>query len=254
MALTRPDDTISEAEQRVRIDLAALYRLTALRGWDDLIFTHITGRVPGPEHHFLINPLGLAFGEVTASSLVKVGLDGRIISPAGAAINDAGFTIHSAVHAARDDAKYVIHLHTLDGMAVASQRDGLLPIGQMALGVIPTLGYHDYEGIALDLDERERIVASLGSNMTMILRHHGTLALGHTAAQAWSNIYYLERACSVQVRALTAGRDAVISAPDAAIEKVAALTLKMGKSFSGTDLMWAAQLRDLERCAPGFDR
>ena len=161
---------VSEAEWKVRVDLAALYRLVARQHWDDLIYTHISARIPGPDHHFLINPYGYFFEEITASSLVRIDLDGNILQDTPYVINPAGFVIHSAIHAAREDALFVMHLHTNQGVAVSAQKDGLLPLSQHALGALPFLSYHDYEGIALDMDERERLVADLGDKSMMILR------------------------------------------------------------------------------------
>jgi len=176
---------VSEAEWTARVELAALYRLVALHGWDDMIFTHISARVPGPEHHFLINPYGFYFEEMTASCLVKVDLDGNIVQDTTSFINPAGFTIHSAIHGAREDAHYVIHLHTVAGVGVAAQTEGLLPIGQNACLLQHQVAYHGYEGLALNHEERERLVADLGDKPLMLLRNHGTLAVGQTAAQAW---------------------------------------------------------------------
>ena len=172
----------TEAEWKVRCDLAAAYRLVAMFGWDDLVFTHISARVPGPEHHFLINPYGWLFEEITASSLVKVDLDGQKVEESDAWINPAGFTIHSAVHEAREDANCVLHLHTVDGVAVSCQEDGLLPINQTAMLLNGQLAYHDYEGVALDHDERPRLVADLGDSKVMLLRNHGTMAVGESVA------------------------------------------------------------------------
>ncbi len=249
---------VSDAEWRVRVDLAALYRLAALEGWDDLIFTHVSARVPGPEHHFLINPYGLRFGEVTASSLVKIDLDGELVEPSAYGINYAGFVIHSAIHAAREDAHYVIHFHTDDGIAVSSQKEGLLPLNQRSLGVIPRLAYHDYEGVALHLDERERLVADLGDKSLLLLRNHGTLALGTSPGAAWLGIYQLEKACTAQIRALSGGRDGVLIAPLAAQEEVAKLVAGQGRGTSDrvstADLAWAALLRRVDQESPGYDR
>ena len=239
----------SAEEWKVRVDLAALYRLVALQGWDDLIFTHISARLPGPDHHFLINPYGMFFEEITASSLVKINLVGEILQDTPYRINPAGFTIHSAIHEARDDAKFVVHLHTDQGIAVAAQKDGLLPISQHALIVRPRLAYHDYEGIALNHEERERLVADLGDKSLMILRNHGTLALGETAEQCWNGIYYLERACSMQIGALSAGRDGILLAPAEAQETGGGQTLR----GSASDLVWPACLRQLDRRSPGYD-
>ncbi len=205
---------VSEAEWRTRVELAALYRLVALHGWDDMIFTHVSARVPGPEHHFLINPYGYYFDEMTASLLVKVDLDGNVVQETTNFINPAGFTIHSAVHAAREDAKFVIHLHTDAGVAVAAQKEGLLPLSQNACLLQHQVAYHGYEGLALNHDERERLVADLGDKSLMLLRNHGTLAVGETAAAAWVGIFFLERACRQQIGALSAGRDGVLLAPD----------------------------------------
>lgn len=241
---------ITEAEWQVRVDLAALYRLVALHGWDDMIFTHISARVPGPEHHFLINPYGLYFEEITASSLVKVDLDGNIVEETQSFINPAGFTIHSAVHAARDDAHFVIHLHTVAGVGVAAQTEGLLPIGQNACLLQHQVAYHGYEGVALNHDERERLVADLGDKSLMLLRNHGTLAVGSSAAAAWVGMFFLERACAQQVAALSAGRDGVLIAPDAAQEE--ARLQGGGLSFISA-LAWPGALRMLDRKSPGYD-
>ena len=198
--------SVSAEEWKARVDLAAMYRLVALHGWDDMIFTHISHRVPGPDHHFLINPYGMLFEEITASSLVKIDLDGNVIQETEYFINPAGFTIHSAVHAARDDAHVVIHLHTDDGVAVSCQKDGLMPLSQTSMLVRHDLAYHDYEGVALDLGERERLVADLGTKNAMLLYNHGTMAVGGTAAEAFMRMFFLERACTMQIRALSAGR------------------------------------------------
>jgi ribulose-5-phosphate 4-epimerase/fuculose-1-phosphate aldolase len=242
---------VSEEEWQVRVDLAALYRLVAHHGWDDLIFTHISARLPGPDHHFLINPYGLLFGEITASSLVKVDLDGNVMQETPYFINPAGFTIHSAVHAARDDAHYVMHLHTDQGVAVSAHAEGLLPISQHALVCLPQVAYHDYEGIALNLGERERIVADLGDKGMMILRNHGTLTVGATAAECWMRMFYLERACKQQVMALSIGRQNILIAPEAAqIEVRGQVETAQGASAL---LAWPACLRMLDRALPGFD-
>ncbi|CAN1530065.1 AraD Ribulose-5-phosphate 4-epimerase and related epimerases and aldolases [Caulobacteraceae bacterium] len=242
---------VSEAEWKARVDLAALYRLVALHGWDDMIFTHISARIPGPEHHFLINPYGMFFDEITASSLVKIDLDGKVLQETPYFINPAGFTIHSAVHAAREDAMFVMHLHSDQGVAVSAQKGGLLPLSQHALIVLPQLAYHDYEGIALNLDERERLVADLGEKTTMLLRNHGTLAVGETAAACWLSMFYLERACQQQVMALSAGRDGVLDAPEAAQAEVRS---QMGRGMGGIGgLAWPGCLRQLDRNLPGYD-
>lgn len=241
---------VSAAEWQARLDLAALYRLVALHGWDDMIFTHISARVPGPENHFLINPYGWYFDEITASSLVKVDLDGNIVQETESFINPAGFTIHSAVHAAREDAHYVIHLHTVAGVGVASQKQGLLPLSQNACLIQAQLAYHGYEGLALNHDERERLVADLGDKSLMLLRNHGALAVGSSAAVAWVGMFFLERACAQQVAAMTAGFDQVLIAPDAA----QAETRQQGGGLPFVaSLAWPGALRQLERKSPGYD-
>src|SRR5438270_3991071 len=200
-------DQVSAEEWQARVDLAAAYRLVALYGWDDLIFTHISARVPGPEHHFLLNPYGMMFDEVTASSLVKVDPDGNKVTESPYFINPAGFTIHSAVHAAREDALCVMHLHTDYGIAVSAQKQGLLPISQQAMFTIASLAYHDYEGLALDEEEKPRLVADLGDKKFMILRNHGLLTLGRTAAEAFLGMFLLERACKIQILAQSGGAE-----------------------------------------------
>ena len=240
---------VSEDEWKVRVELAALYRLVALYGWDDMIYTHISARLPGPDHHFLINPYGMFFGEMTASSLVKIDLEGQILQETPYFINPAGFTIHSAIHAAREDAKFVMHLHSDDGVAVAAQASGLLPLSQHALIVLPRLAYHDYEGIALNHDERERLVADIGDKTLMLLRNHGTLSVGDTAANCWVGMYYLERSCTMQVRALSGGRDGVLIAPDASQAEVRS---QVARGIGGA-LAWPGCLRKLDRDLPGYD-
>ncbi len=201
-----PSD-MTEAEWNQRVNLAACYRLVALYGWDDLVDTHISARVPGPEHHFLINPYGLMFDEITASSLVKVDLDGNQLTKSDYSINPAGFTIHSAIHEVREDAGCVLHLHTPDGTAVSSCMEGLLPLNQTAQLVTHDLAYHDYEGIALDHDERPRLQSDLGDKNHMLLRNHGTLTVGRSVASAFERMYHLERACTMQVRTRMLGPD-----------------------------------------------
>jgi len=242
---------VSAEEWQTRVELAALYRLVALYGWDDLIYTHISARIPGPEHHFLINPYGLLFGEITASSLVKIDLEGNVLQDTPYFINPAGFTIHSAIHGAREDARFVMHLHSDQGVAVAAQKEGLLPLTQHSLVVLPHLAYHDYEGIALNLDERERLIADIGDKTLLLLRNHGTLAVGETAANCWVGMFYLERACKQQVMALSAGRDNVLMAPRAAVDTVAG-QMGGGGGIPGA-LAWPGCLRKLDRESPGYD-
>ena len=244
-------------EWRVRLELAALYRLVALHGWDDLIFTHVSARVPGKQKHFLINPFGTMFEEIRASDLVKVDHDGYPVDDSTAAVNRAGYVVHSAIHEARPEAIYVIHLHSLDGVAVASQLEGLLPLNQRSLAVLPRLRYHDYEGIATDLDERGRLATDLGDGAMMILRNHGTLAIGATAGEVWQNIYQLETACSIQIRALAAGRDRVAIAADDVQQEVRDQIEQLRGSGTDTnrlaDMVWAAALRRLQREHQHFD-
>ena len=242
---------VSPEEWKLRVDLAATYRLVAMYGWDDMIFTHISARVPGPEHHFLINPYGLLFEEITASSLVKIDMDGNKVVDSPYPVNPAGFTIHSALHMNRDDAHCVIHLHTDDGVAVAAQEDGLLPLDQHAMMVLGDVAYHDYEGIALDLDERDRLVADIGKDKhVMMLRNHGTLTLGGSCADAFMRMYYLERACTMQVRALSGG-----AKPNKVNQGVAEKTAgQAAYAFEGLlgALAWPALLRKLDRLDPGY--
>lgn len=243
----RPAD-ISEAEWAARVNVAAAYRLVALFGWDDLIFTHISARVPGPDHHFLINRFDRLFEEITASSLVKIDLNGDPIDQPDAPVNKAGFVIHSALHSACEEAHCVIHLHTNDGQAVSSQADGLLPINQTAMAIYQDVAYHDFEGIATELEERDRLVDDLGDKGAMILRNHGTLTIGATMAAAFLRMYFLERACTAQVRALTAPLN---PAPQGTPEKTAGQA-RIGFDLGLPHLAWAALLRKLDRTDPSY--
>ena len=228
---------ISADEWAVRCDLAALYRLAALQGWDDLIFTHISARVPGPEHHFLINPYGMMFEEISASSLYNV--------------NPAGFIIHSAVHEARDDALFVMHLHTVAGVAVSTQREGLLPISQHSLFPLASLSYHDYEGVALNPDEKSRLVRDLGRTSLMMLRNHGLLTLGHSAADTFLKMFMLQRACEIQIAAQAGGGE-LIRIPQQILAGIRAQSDKVMRG-SGAELAWPGLLRRLARQNPGHD-
>ncbi len=242
---------VSAEEWKVRVDLAAAYRLVAYYGWDDLIFTHLSARIPGPEHHFLLNPYNLMFEEVTASSLVKVDTAGLPVEPSPFITNPAGFTIHSAIHMARSDAHAVIHLHTPHGQAVSAHGEGLLPLTQTAMLVREDVAYHDYEGVAVDLEERERIVADLGDKGAMLLRNHGTLAVGETVGEAFLKIYFLERACEAQILALSAGEGNLNNPPQGAPE-VTAQQGKMGLKLAAGALAWPALLRKAYRLDPSF--
>ena len=241
---------VSEEEWKIRVDLAAAYRLIAHYGWDDLVFTHLSARIPGPEHHFLLNPYNLMFEEVTASSLVKVGMDGLPVEPSPFVTNPAGFTIHSAIHMAREDAHAVIHLHTPHGQAVSAHGDGLMPLTQTAMLIRDEVAYHDYEGVAVDLDERERIIADLGGKCAMLLRNHGTLAVGETVGEAFIRIYFLERACQAQILALSAGDN--LNNPPQGAPEVTAQQGKIGLKLAAGALAWPALLRKCHRLDPGF--
>ena len=243
-------DQVSAEEWQTRVDLAAAYRLVALYGWDDLIFTHISARVPGPEHHFLLNPYGMMFEEVTASSLVKVDLAGNKVMESRYFVNPAGFTIHSAVHAAREDALCVMHLHTDYGIAVSAQKDGLLPISQQAMLALQSLAYHDYEGLALNEDEKPRLVSDLGDKQHMILRNHGLLTVGRTAAEAFLGMFLLERACKIQILAQSGGAE-LVNVPDAILHLVK-LQVKAVTVGQGAALTWPGLLRKLDRTDPSY--
>ncbi len=249
---TRVRDMVSDEEWALRVDLAAAYRLVALYGWDDLIFTHLSARVPGPEHHFLINPYSMMFEEITASSLVKIDIAGDKVIDTPAPVNRAGFVIHSAIHAARDDAVAVLHLHTPHGQAVSAMAEGLLPITQTAMIAGHDVAYHDFEGIATELDERERLVTDLGTRNTMILRNHGTLAMGATVAQAFLRMYFLERACEAQILMLSAGRNGLNAPNDGVAGKVEAQSSGTGMAMLAQQLAWPALLRKLDRIDPGY--
>jgi len=238
-------DQVSEAEWKTRIDLAAAYRLVAFYGWDDLIFTHISARVPGADHHFLLNPYGMMFDEVTASSLVKIDLDGNKVMDSPHFINPAGFTIHSAVHAAREDALCVMHLHTEGGIAVSAQKDGLLPISQQAMFPSASLAYHDYEGLALNEAEKPRLVSDLGDKKNMILRNHGLLTIGSTVAEAFLSMYLLERACRIQILAQSGGGD--LHRIKDSIVNLVARQQKAVTVGQGAELVWPGLLRKLDR-------
>ncbi|MEQ8347961.1 MAG: class II aldolase/adducin family protein [Sneathiellaceae bacterium] len=241
-------ETVSPEEWKMRVDLAACYRLVAHFGWDDLIFTHISARVPGPEHHFLINPYGMMFDEITASSLVKVDMDANIVMDSPYGMNPAGFTIHSAIHAARPEVMCVLHVHTDDGVAVSCMEEGLMPLNQLSLAVRGDIAYHDYEGIALNWDERERLVADLGDKGMMILRSHGTLSCATSVARTFLQIYFLERACTTQIRALTGGRKLVV--PPQEVQDV--VTQQAQGIGMTANLAWGALLRMLDRKNPGY--
>jgi ribulose-5-phosphate 4-epimerase/fuculose-1-phosphate aldolase len=241
---------VSDEEWQVRVNLAACYRLIAMYGWDDMIFTHISARVPGPDDHFLINAYGLLFEEITASSLVKVDLSGDKVMDTPHLINPAGFTIHSAIHAARNDAGCVLHTHTRSGVAVSAQADGLLPISQISLFPYASLAYHDYEGIALNEDEKPRLVADLGEKNFLILRNHGLLTVGASIPDAFLFMYALETACQTQLAAQSGG--AALTEVNPAIVAGIQAQVEMVTKGMGGELAWPGLLRKLDRRDPSY--
>jgi ribulose-5-phosphate 4-epimerase/fuculose-1-phosphate aldolase len=241
---------IDPQEWEVRCDLAAAYRLIAHFGMDDLIFTHLSARLPGKDHRFLLNPFGLLFDEITASSLVTVDPEGHAIEPVDESkINNAGFTIHSAVHMSRPDAQCVMHTHTTAGMAVSAQEQGLLPLSQTSMQFFGRVAYHDYEGVALDLDERERLVRDLGERDVMVLKHHGLLTTGRSVGEAFYNMYYLEQACRLQVAATQGGHK--ITLPPESVAEHTAEQFDHFNSLKG-GRPWTALKRKLDRIAPDY--
>jgi ribulose-5-phosphate 4-epimerase/fuculose-1-phosphate aldolase len=243
---------VSDAEWQTRVDLAAAYRLVAAFKWDDLVFTHISARVPGSDNEFLINPYGLMFEEITASSLVKIDTAGSKLDDSAFPVNPAGFTIHSAVHSARHDAQCVMHTHALNGIAVSAQKGGVLPISQQSIFVLSSLGYHDYEGVALRDDEKPRLVRDLGQNNYLMLRNHGLLTCGRTVADAFLNMYLFEAVCTIQVRAQAGGGE--LHRVDPAIIATAQDQARVATQGVGAGpLTWPGLLRRLNRLNPGFD-
>lgn len=236
---------VSEAEWQIRVDLAACYRLVAHYGWDDLIFTHISARLPGDQHHFLINPYGMTFDEVTASSLVKIDLEGNKVMDSPYEINPAGFTIHSAIHGAREDAKCVLHTHSVNGVAVSASRQGVLPISQQSIFVLASLGYHDYEGVALHEGEKPRLVRDLADKSFLMLRNHGLLTVGSTIADAFVLMYIFEAACTIQLRAQAASSELISIDPK--IVAGAQMAAKQVTRQAGGALAWPGMLRKLDR-------
>lgn len=243
-------EQVSKEEWALRVDLAAAYRLVAHFGWSDLVFTHISARLPGPEHHFLINPYGLLFDEITASSLVKIDLHGNKVMDSPHPVNPAGFTIHSAVHAAREDVQCVLHVHSINGIAVSAQKDGLLPISQQSLFVLSSLGYHDYEGVALNEDEKPRLVRDLGDKTFLMLRNHGLLTAAATIPDAFLSMYLFEAACMIQVRAQAGGGE-LIQIPAPILAGIQAQAKAVTKGLGGA-LTWPGLLRKLDRLDASF--
>ena len=245
MHISSMKDQVSADEWQLRCDLAACYRLVAMYGWTDLIFTHISARVPGPEHHFLINPYGMMFDEITASSLIKVDQDGNKLSESPLPVNRAGFVIHSAIHAVREDAQCVIHTHTRAGVAVSAQRDGVLPISQQSTFVLASLAYHDYEGVALHDAEKPRLQDDLGTANFLMLRNHGLLTVGASIPDAFLSMYIFESACQIQLAAQSGGGELRMIAPE--ILSGTAESMKVQTSGLGGAFAWPALLRKLNR-------
>jgi len=245
----RPADSNESSEREARVALAACYRLIAHFGMDDLVYTHISARVPGTDH-FLINPFGMMFHEITASSLVKIDYDGNVVEPAEYPVNRAGFVIHSAVHRARKDVNCVLHTHTRAGVAVSCLEEGLLPLNQFSLFFYGRVAYHDYEGIALDIEERERLVANLGDKSAMILRSHGLLTTGRDVPEAFQLMYYLEQSCRVQLDAMSSG-GRMVRPPQAVCDRTAAQVAKMRTERPMTR-EWPALLRLLDAKDPSY--
>ncbi len=242
-------ELVSAEEWQLRCDLAACYRLVAAYGWSDLVFTHITARIPGPEHHFLINPYGLMFDEITASSLVRVDQDCNKLSDSPFPVNPAGFVIHSAIHAVRDDAHCVLHTHTRAGVAVSAQKCGVLPISQQSTFVLGSLAYHDYEGVALRDEEKPRLQADLGTANFLMLRNHGLLVTGKTIAEAFLNMYIFETTCRIQIDAQRGGE---LTQVNPQILQGIAGVMKTATAGLGSALAWPALLRKVERSDPGY--
>jgi ribulose-5-phosphate 4-epimerase/fuculose-1-phosphate aldolase len=241
---------VSQTEWDLRVALAACYRLVAHFRWDDLIFTHISARVPGPEHHFLINPYGMMFNEITASSLVKVDLEGRKVMESPYDINPAGFVIHSAIHAAREDAQCILHVHSINGTAVSAQEEGLLPLSQHSIFVLASLAYHDYEGVALEDDEKPRLVRDLGDKRYLMLRNHGLLTVGRSVPEAFVSMYMMETACAMQLRAQSGGGKLRLI-PQSIIDNGPA-QLQKATHGKGASLAWPALLRQLDATQPAY--
>jgi ribulose-5-phosphate 4-epimerase/fuculose-1-phosphate aldolase len=241
---------VGDVEWQLRVDLAACYRLVAHYGWDDLIFTHISARVPGPAHHFLINPYGMTFDEITASSLVKIDHDARKVLESPHEINPAGFTIHSAIHAAREDAGCVLHVHSVNGVAVSAQKGGVLPLSQQSTLVLTSLAYHDYEGIALNAEEKPRLVRDLGDKSFFMLRNHGLLTVGRSVPDAFLMMYLFEAACMIQLRAQAGGGELIPIDPRI-ISGSAMMAQAVTRGVGGA-LAWPGLLRKLDRLDPGF--
>ncbi|NBS47567.1 MAG: class II aldolase/adducin family protein [Betaproteobacteria bacterium] len=242
-------EVVSAEEWKLRVDLAAAYRLVALYGWSDLVFTHISARIPGPEHHFLINPYGLMFDEITASSLVKVDQQCNKLSDSPFPVNPAGFTIHSCIHEVREDAGCVLHTHSRAGVAVSAQKCGVLPISQQSTFVLASLAYHDYEGVALRDDEKPRLQKDLGNNTYLMLRNHGLLTVGKTIPEAFLSMYTFENTCRIQIDAQGGGELVQV---DPKIISNMGEVMRVATAGQGANLAWPALLRKLDRTDPSY--
>ncbi len=242
-------DKVSPQEWDLRVQLAACYRLVAHYGWSDLVFTHISARVPGPDHHFLINPYGLMFDEITASSLVKVDDECRKVIDSPFPVNPAGFVIHSCIHDARPDVGCVLHTHTRAGVAVSAQKCGVLPISQQSTFVLASLGYHDYEGVALRDDEKPRLVRDMGDKAHLVLRNHGLLTVGRNIPEAFLRMYTFENACRIQIDAQAGGELVTV---DPAILQGLGEVMKVATAGQGPEIAWPALLRKLDRLDPSY--
>lgn len=249
-------DQVSAVEWQTRVDLAACYRLVSLYRWEDLVYTHISAKIPGTEE-FLINPYGLMFDEITASNLVKVDLSGNKLQDTPYEINPAGFIIHSAIHEVRPDVGCVLHTHTAEGIAVSNQEGGLLPLSQQSIFILASLAYHEYEGVALDTDEKGRLQRDLGDRDFMILPNHGLLTCGQTIADAFLHMYMLQRSCEVQVRSQSCGVS-LKRIPQEVLDKTIAMTRAMNRDMGGVTknldgaVPWPALLRRLDKVMPGY--
>jgi ribulose-5-phosphate 4-epimerase/fuculose-1-phosphate aldolase len=241
---------VSAEEWQLRTDLAACYRLVALYGWSDLVFTHISARIPGPEHHFLINPYGLMFDEITASNLVKVDQACNKLIESPHPVNPAGFVIHSAIHAVRDNAQCVLHTHTRAGIAVSAQKGGVLPISQQSTFVLASLAYHDYEGVAIRDDEKARLQADLGEANFLMLRNHGLLTVGASIADAFLSMYTFENTCQIQIAAQAGGAE-LVSVDPAIVDGVGHASRVQTGGLGGR-FVWPALLRKLDRIDPSY--
>jgi len=255
MQLPSLKHVVSEDEWNLRVNLAACYRLVAMYGWSDLIFTHISAKLPesvsGKDHHFLINPYGLMFDEITASSLLKIDLQGKQINESPFYVNHAGFVIHSTIHEARHDVECVLHTHSRAGVAVSAQKEGLLPISQQSSLILSSLAYHDYEGLAVHDDERDRLKVDLGTNKYMILRNHGLLTVGRSVPDAFLAMYFLEMSCQIQISAQAGGTLSPV--PQKVLDGVTTAVRVQESKGSAADLTWPALLRRLDRLNPGYD-